>query len=589
MSHKLNIHILEIKKNVDIKEKIFKTLHKKEFNIKVLSYENMHKEEYNLKDISLLLVLDNEDIKYNLNKFIQHNIPILKIIKNITQTLINKINKSYCTDFIKVSNIEDELQCRIKRQISYYKDMKLVSEEVFLNRQYKESIDKKDIVSKTNLKGIITYVNKNFENISGYSKSELIGKSHSLLKSPEYSKLFFKEMWIQISINKKPWRGIINNIAKDGTKYCVDTIINPIFDKEKNIIEYISIRNNVTDLYNSLSYFKSQFKIKSNNYKEVLYLSKIYEEAIEESSIIIRVNTKLTITYVNDSFSKLSGYTKEELIGQHYSFISNKNSKQILEIKNILNQGKIWKGKIVDVKKTGELLHFFTTIIPLKDKNGNIFEWIGIRYDLTELTNLHHEIKDTQRDILSKIGEIGESRSQETGNHVKRVAQYSKDLAKLYGLKESEIEALYMASPMHDIGKVGIPDNILNKPGKLTKEEYEIMKTHAQLGYNILKGSKREILQTAAIVAREHHEKWDGSGYPRGLKGKKIHIYGRITAIADVFDALGSNRVYKKAWLDEDIFNLLKNERGKHFDPSLIDLFLNNKEIFFKTRNQYVD
>ena len=146
-----------------------------------------------------------------------------------------------------------------------------------------------------------------------------------------------------------------------------------------------------------------------------------------------------------------------------------------------------------------------------------------------------------------------------------------------------------MASPMHDIGKVGIPDNILNKPGKLTKEEYEIMKTHAQLGYNILKGSKREILQTAAIVAREHHEKWDGSGYPRGLKGKKIHIYGRITAIADVFDALGSNRVYKKAWIDKDIFNLLKNERGKHFDPSLIDLFLNNKEIFFKTRNQYVD
>ena len=126
---------------------------------------------------------------------------------------------------------------------------------------------------------------------------------------------------------------------------------------------------------------------------------------------------------------------------------------------------------------------------------------------------------------------------------------------------------------MHDIGKVGIPDSILKKPAKLNDEEKTIMHTHAELGYKMLNSSERTLLKSAAIVAYEHHEKWNGSGYPRGLKGDEIHIYGRITAIADVFDALGSERVYKKAWDDEKIFRLFKEESGKQFDPHLVDIF----------------
>lgn len=182
------------------------------------------------------------------------------------------------------------------------------------------------------------------------------------------------------------------------------------------------------------------------------------------------------------------------------------------------------------------------------------------------------------------MGAIGETRSQETGLHVKRVAEYSYLLAILYGLDEKEANLLRQASPMHDIGKVGIPDNILNKPGKLTPEEFEIMKSHAQLDYEMLKHSKRDILKASAIVAREHHEKWDGSGYPRGLSGENIHIYGRITAIADVFDALAHDRVYKKAWNLEEIYDLLKEEKGKHFDPKLIDIFFNNLDKFLKIK-----
>ena len=146
------------------------------------------------------------------------------------------------------------------------------------------------------------------------------------------------------------------------------------------------------------------------------------------------------------------------------------------------------------------------------------------------------EIEETQREMLYKMGEVSERRSKETGNHVKRVAQYSKDLALLYGLDEKEANLIFAASPMHDIGKVGIPDEILKKPDKLDSEEFEIMKSHADIGYRILKNSKRPILQVASIIAREHHEKYDGTGYPRALSGEDIHVYGRITAIADVFD-----------------------------------------------------
>jgi len=208
---------------------------------------------------------------------------------------------------------------------------------------------------------------------------------------------------------------------------------------------------------------------------------------------------------------------------------------------------------------------------------------------LAELKVLNQEIIETQKEVIFTMGSIGETRSRETGLHVKRVAEYSRLLAKLSGLEDYEADLIAMASPMHDIGKVGIPDSILNKKGRLDVAEFEIMKTHVIIGYDMLKHSERPILRTAATIALEHHEKWDGSGYPKGLKENKIHIYGRITALADVFDALGSDRCYKKAWADEDIFALLKEQSGKHFDPTLIDMFFSNIEDFFAIRTQYRD
>lgn len=216
-------------------------------------------------------------------------------------------------------------------------------------------------------------------------------------------------------------------------------------------------------------------------------------------------------------------------------------------------------------------------------------EYDELQDKLAEVEALQKEIEETQKEVVFTMGAIGESRSKETGNHVKRVADYSKLFALYYGLDESESELLKQASPMHDIGKVGIPDAVLNKPGRLNEAERTIMDTHAEIGFEMLKMSNRKLLKAAATVAYEHHEKWDGTGYPRGLKEKEIHIYGRITAIADVFDALGSDRCYKKAWEDEKIFTLLKEERAKHFDPTLVDIFFEHLDEFLAIREDFKD
>ncbi len=193
-----------------------------------------------------------------------------------------------------------------------------------------------------------------------------------------------------------------------------------------------------------------------------------------------------------------------------------------------------------------------------------------------ENIHLHEDLEATQREIVYMLGEAVETRSQETGNHVKRVAEISKLLALACGLSHDEAEVIKFASPLHDVGKIGIPDAILNKPGRHTDEEREIMKTHAQIGHNMLKGSRRRVLQAGAIIANEHHERWDGDGYPNCKSGEEIHIYGRITAVADVFDALGSDRCYKKAWPMDKVIRLFEEECGRQFDPTLVEALLTN-------------
>lgn len=201
--------------------------------------------------------------------------------------------------------------------------------------------------------------------------------------------------------------------------------------------------------------------------------------------------------------------------------------------------------------------------------------------------SLGEEIENTQREIIYTLGEVAEARSRETGHHVKRVAEYSRLLALKFGLEESEADMLHMAAPMHDVGKLSISDAILNKPGMLTDEEMRVMRTHAQAGYDMLQNSTRPILKTASIIALEHHERFDGTGYPMGKKGGEINLFGRIVAIADVFDALCFSRVYKDAWEMTAVLEYLRSERGGYFDPELIDIFLRDIDEFVEILKRF--
>lgn len=224
------------------------------------------------------------------------------------------------------------------------------------------------------------------------------------------------------------------------------------------------------------------------------------------------------------------------------------------------------------------------------DLDANLFSVFTANVNIAlDNVYLNREIEETAREMVYRLGEAVETRSKETGNHVKRVALISELLAKKIGLEPMVCELIKLASPMHDLGKISIPDSVLNKPGKLDGEEWEVMKSHAQIGYEILKGSKRAVLEFAATIAHEHHEKWNGTGYPRGLKAKEIDIAGRITAVADVFDALASDRCYKKAWPLDKVLALFREERGESFDPELVDILLRDLDEFVAIRDKYKD
>lgn len=198
---------------------------------------------------------------------------------------------------------------------------------------------------------------------------------------------------------------------------------------------------------------------------------------------------------------------------------------------------------------------------------------------------MNREIIQTQEELISRLGDAVESRSKESGNHIRRIAEFSELLAKKFGLDEVECEVLKQASPMHGVGKIATPDQILLKPGKLTDQEMEIMRQHTLIGYDILKGSERPILKTAAIISQQHHEKYNGSGYPRGMVGEEIHIYARIVALTDVFDALLHRRCYKGAWPIDNVIRFIESEKGKHFDPKLVDILVNNLDQFIDINN----
>lgn len=214
---------------------------------------------------------------------------------------------------------------------------------------------------------------------------------------------------------------------------------------------------------------------------------------------------------------------------------------------------------------------------------------IALQQALEWLELSEKELRLSREETIQRLAIAAEFRDSATAQHIQRMSNYCELLARQYGLSPDRCDLIRTASPMHDIGKIGTPDHVLLKPGKFTPEEFSVIAQHAEIGYRILGGSDAELLKVAAVIAWTHHERWDGSGYPRGLQGETIPVEGRIAAIADAFDALTTERVYKPAFPFEHAVELMLKHRGVHFDPDLLDVFMGSVEDIKKIHDQYAD
>lgn len=208
----------------------------------------------------------------------------------------------------------------------------------------------------------------------------------------------------------------------------------------------------------------------------------------------------------------------------------------------------------------------------------------ALRHAKERLHEAHVNLKHASLTTIYHLSRAAEYKDEDTGEHIRRMSNYAAAIARQMNLGERVVEGILYAAPMHDIGKLGVPDRVLLKPGKLDREEWELMKQHTVIGASILEGGKTEFIRLASVIALTHHEKWDGSGYPRGLAGKKIPLAGRITAVADVFDALTSKRPYKEAMTFEKAMEIIKGESGSHFDPEVVEAFLSIEDIIVQIK-----
>jgi response regulator RpfG family c-di-GMP phosphodiesterase len=362
--------------------------------------------------------------------------------------------------------------------------------------------------------------------------------------------------------------------------------------------------------YNNLKYIKKnqeglELILKSN--KKLIgnnLLSVFASTAIETLDKIFKIfdssieSSFYAVASPSDDLKIIAGTGKyESSINNSFKDLKNLVTSNIVNYINSMfdKGGEIFlETEYIGVLKTNE---DFTSLIYFSGVDSKLFLFnkdlikLYINNIATHIDNvvLTREIVNTQKEIIMTLGELVETRSKETANHVARVAELCYLLAQKYGINKEDAELLRMAVPMHDAGKIGIPEVILNKSGALTKAELLLVQTHSQTGFDILNKSEKEIMKTAALIALQHHEKWDGTGYPKNLSGKDIHIFGRIAAVADVFDALSHKRCYKGKWRTDRIISLFKSESGKHFDPKLVKILLSSIDEFQEINRKLPD
>jgi PAS domain S-box-containing protein len=367
----------------------------------------------------------------------------------------------------------------------------------------------------------------------------------------------------------------------------------------------------VTTVYGALK--KREHYLKEQNDKQSLreraeigMVESILFEDIVRSTIdgIMITDLENRIIMVNPAYERLTGFVRRELIGTIPDILNGGRSAKDFSRRvtyEVANSG-YWSGEVIDRRKDGSDWFANLTISRVKDSHGNAFADVFVVRDITDKKHLEQQLIERLQDIQSAqdaaiigFAKLAECRDPETGMHLERMRKYCRVLAEQMAqfprrqteIDEGFIDSLYKSSPLHDVGKVGIPDSILLKPGKLTREEYETMKRHTIIGGDALKAAEsklpgRSFLTLGKEIAYHHHEKFDGTGYPFGLSGEAIPVSARIVAFADAYDALTSKRVYKDVVGPEESKRRLLTDRGRHFDPDVVDAFLQREDDFLR-------
>jgi putative two-component system response regulator len=284
-----------------------------------------------------------------------------------------------------------------------------------------------------------------------------------------------------------------------------------------------------------------------------------------------------TIERVNQAMCEMTGYTADELIGTSSSELAHPDDRE--HSSAVIDA--LWCGRSETERfdkrylhRSGRIIEARVALTTICDERDEVTQLFGQIEDVTEARRTSRELEQAQLEMLARLAAAAEFRDDDTGQHTRRVGDLSVTIAQHLGLPDAEIELIRLAAPLHDLGKIAIPDAILGKRGKLTVEEFDQMKTHTTIGAQMLAGGAFALLEMAEQIALTHHEKWDGSGYPSGLAGDAIPIAGRIVAVADVFDALTHSRPYKPAWSIPDAIAEITSQAGGHFDPQVLEAFL---------------
>jgi len=489
--------------------------------------------------------------------------------------------KHYITKPISIERLLDKL-VEIQQQMSLQDEANRNSK---LLKQYKLLVDEKAIVAKIDLEGKISYVNHQFCSLSGYSEEELLGQHYLFTIPGNDQKNILKDLKSSLFKSHK-WQGFLKKTRKCGEQYMVDVTVVAIIDENNQIEEFVALMVDMTEAYKKFE--RLSLNLQQDLTSQQHYLTE-YERAIELGTSLCVLDTNGKIVSSNKNFSATLNCQSEDLIGLPFSdLVLDCNDFKQRVLSTVQEQG--FSSRVIRLGvKPGCERTLSTVIVGIHDEAGSLQSMMSLSQDISDSIKLNNEIIETQKELIYVMGEVVENRSEETGLHIKRVAKISEFIAEKYGLSYEHAQMIKIASPMHDIGKVGISDEILHKPGKLSKQEYLQMQTHTDLGYSMLNKMDRPLIKMAATIAHEHHEYYNGQGYPLGLSGEQIAIEARIVGLVDVFDALSSKRSYKQPWNDEKIIEYIAEKKGLQFDPELVDLFLENIEQIITIRNALQD